>query len=234
MSRQASCRAGVLLLALAALGSSGCTIIGAGVGAIADSAAKKRLPPENIASVQAGRTRVTLRLKDGTEIRGRIVEFERAPQSEYAKQYARAQNQELQGGLLPSLGDRISVVQRVMDHREGLAGEFLGVDSACLLLRREPDSEPEAVLFSKILSLSVADVAVIDVQRMALLASQGKLPRVYRAVLLRRSGQDVVEVSIDQIDQISVNSSKGLVSGILLGIAGDAILLSTLSSFRSY
>jgi hypothetical protein len=220
---------GILLSSV--LGSSGCTLAGAGLGALVDSGTQKKVPPERVAVLRSGK-RVTVFLKNGGQLKGRYQRIEFVPESEYAEAYGRFRAQQPDMQRLPEMGESVEVSMKLATHWSGnWSGRFLGLDRGHLLVRSEVGAQPTFVALGKIQRISAAGRGAIEASALSQIASRPDMPPLASAILLE-VGKNTVSVPIDTIDRVRIRSNATAICAGL-GLVGDLTLLALLQSFPS-
>ncbi len=184
------------------------------LGAPAPAAAYPRLIPAGEALVLEPGTTLTLRLRDGSRVKGRFLGRALLDSAAYASRFAAHANGT---GFVPfTLGETLSVA--LLDGREWTA-PFAGYGERALLLQRPESPEPTRVPFEFARNVARANGESVELRELARAFRSGRLPSAEAIVLealtpvgteaerwaaaLRVPSQDVSEATVEVKEGIS-------------------------------
>jgi hypothetical protein len=209
----------MLVAVCAALGASGCTLVGLGIGATVDSKSKTLQPgPVWQVTTLAPGTSVALDLADGRRLQGEIGGTRFREPEVYAPVYDAARLA-LAGSVdLPELGPGVLSGVAAGPEQQVV---WMGVDLTGIVVRN--GGSQTTVAFERVAALRDAHGRVVSGPMLQRLVQARQLPLLSEIVL-----RGVKEpVPVDRVAQIEAPSSKkthGKLIGVLVGLAVDAIL----------
>lgn len=127
--------------AILGLGVSGCTAVGFGLGAMADSAVKDK-SRTLVARVPRGQ-QITLHMRDGTSFRCKMLWLEEPDAATYAARYAEWRQSNHDSGLIPRPGERV----KLSGGHRSFEGSFQGLAPAGVRIADSPTAEAAMVPF---------------------------------------------------------------------------------------
>ena len=202
---------------------SGCSLIGAGLGAIVDHSRPDTLFFESwmIKAVNPG-SRINIILNGGNLVNGKYIGLEKVTTEEYAESYARSRNQNLKEVVLPELGDSIKVIDTL--GRQWVC-EFSGFDYHNFMsVREKGQTGPSMAGLNLIGKILDSDGNFIEVDKIRNLMTEGKLPLLSSIVVQSKVGR--IPVSMEKVHQIQVTVNKhGVLIGFLIGAVVDLLLI---------
>lgn len=214
------------------LQGTGCTLLGAGAGALADL--PRHTVRGNTRSVDQfeslnGGTSGVLTLTDGTRLTGTIARPPDWPAAECAALYVEAQRQaRLSGGdLLPSLGDTLTLVTTF---GERFDAQFVGwVDLTTLTVRTLKPAQTRRLPLARVATLRARQGAVLKGRTLDQVMAQGA--RSSR-VLLHNGGHTVVALSrVAHFEVIRAAPKHGYSNGVVTGMVLDLAVLVFIFSY---
>ena len=220
MGNAAASRITVVGLVAAALGCTGCSLIGAGVGAAVDGKRNRAARPTymqgfEITNVKPGSS-VTLVLAGGERIAGRYDGLESAA-AEYGPRYARGRAgvHEL---TLPELGERVIVAPLSGDP---LPAVFAGFDSGRVIVQLDGQGGTVRFALRRLASLTAKDGTVLPGPRLEALVADRRVPLLSRIALGRW------RVPLEQVKSVEFRprSHKGPITGFVVGAMIDVIVV---------
>jgi len=206
------------LIACALAGSTGCSLIGLGLGARAD---KKRMStpspasPWEVHELKPG-ARLVLQLRDGERVAGPYDGLELRSQEEYAPAYAAACAARPEGFDLPELGPGVWL-NPAGETREV---ELVGLDLRGVVLRRGGDVAP--VPFSRVVGLRDPSGRAASGEVLQRLVRAHRLPTL-SVVRLREPQRRVPADDVQQVEVYSDSGSRKL-QGFFIGLAVDLVV----------
>ena len=127
--------------AILALGVSGCTAIGFGLGAMADSAVKDK--SRTLVTHTARGQQLTLHMRDGTSFRCKMLWLEEPDAAAYATRYAEWRRSVPDSGLIPRPGERV----KLSGGHRSFEGSFQGLAPAGVRIADSPTAAAAIVPF---------------------------------------------------------------------------------------
>ena len=213
-----------LYLLAACLGCTGCTVIGAGAGALVDEAAKKHVDGEDAAMLRLGQ-RMSVMLKDGRRLKGRLEAFEMTPLDQYAVEYEQVKQQRPLNLELPALGADV----RIEGSHERWAGQFIAFERTSVRVQPRGRAVEQSIPFDRIAYLQVADGIQLTREQLVRLAAYGSVPVLCQGLRVRTKGaSESILLDFDEIAGVSYSTHNGLMFGATLGVVGDILLISSL------
>lgn len=210
LCRFASPVVGVLL---ATFTLPGCTVIGAGVGAVIRTPARDPRPglPAEFIRMKKGDV-VLLRFRDGRTLSGTFDTLRSRPPSEYEPLYAAFQKSSAEGGQLPDLGP----IQLLFgDRSEGEKFELVGLEEAGIVVRGR-GGENSLVRFMRIRSLT-SGARAIEVRTLERLVVSGAVPSPTEVRL-----KGVMEgIGLNEVSSLEYRPRRG---HVLIGAAAGFVL----------
>ena len=202
---------------------SGCSIIGAGLGAIEDGSKPDTLFIQDwkIKGVEPG-SKINIVLNDGNLVSGKYIGLEKVTAEEYAESYARSREQNMKEVILPELGDSITVIDTL---RRQWVCEFSGFDYHNFMsVREKGQTGPSMAGLNLIGKILDRDGNFIEVDKIRNLMTEGKLPLLSAIVVQGEVGR--IQVSMDKVRQIKVRVDKhNALNGFLIGAVVDLLLI---------
>jgi hypothetical protein len=234
------------LFAVAILLLSGCygvlwvvpPVAGTGLGVLHDSQTSDIaaiVPGWEVAEVKIG-AQIIVILKDGTIVSGEYFGIDSIPNEEYATKYAELQKQMPEGSFLPSIGDTITVLSKLIT-RDSL--KFLGFEYGYINLGLLDSDKSGKLKFENLENITDKHRNKTEGEVIRNLISEGKIPPLFLSRIAmgeykkRKDAWEEETVSavgkkfiyINDIDHIQIKSRKyGTFIGCLLGSAADAAI----------
>ncbi len=214
-------QATILLLSVGlAYSSSGCTLIGFGIGSTFDASYKRAVAPESFApDTIKPRNRVTVKLKDGEKVNGWYAGLEAVSEDAYAERYARSRENHLPDFPLPELGDSVSLH---LSSGEWLDAEFAGFDYGGSVIVRSGELRRVAAADVRELADCYGDTIGGEVLRELLTASTIPLRS---ELVIYDSRRQAKEIPMEGVSVIERKSSTGRILGTVAGLAIDAAVI---------
>ncbi len=219
----------------------GCSLIGLGIGAIADSHAKRSMDGWQVVSIMPG-TKIGVIKKNGQHLTGEYTGIDREPAGEYALRVGRASQEAMRfnaappsGAGLPTPGDEIRIFD-VSGVEYG--GTFVGFDREYAGVELEtPPRSMTLEIFQKstaeFVDVELSTVtAVLDSRgntfngvNLCELAHAGMIPEL-PALKLKNNGIETL-IALDEVNQIEahIKTHKGKVIGFVVGAVVDAVVI---------
>jgi hypothetical protein len=210
-------QATILLLSVGlAYSSSGCTLIGFGIGATFDSSYSRTLAPETFSpDTIMPRNRVTLKLKDGRKVSGWYGGLEAVSEDAYAERYSRSRENHLPDFPLPQLSDSVSLHLR---SGERVDAEFAGFDYGGTVIVRS--GEVRRLAAADVTGLADCDGDTISGEVLRELLTASTIP-LRSAFVIYVSGSETEEIPMERVAVIERRSGTGRVLGTIAGLAID-------------
>jgi len=224
MEQTAGSRITVFGVAAAALLSTGCSLVGLGVGAALDGKRNRAAKTAYLQGFEVSRikpgARLTLVLTGGERIAGRYEGLDTAPvAAEYGPRYARARA-DVHELALPDLGERV-ILQTVSG--SATTGAFAGFDLGQIVLQPDGEARTVRLTLQHLATLTLADGTALSGPRLEALAADRRLPLVSRIVL----GES--RVPLEQVKSVEFRpqSHQGRATGLVVGAVIDAIVVAS-------
>lgn len=219
MTRRVFTRLAAVAAALG-IASSGCSLVGLGIGAISDSHQKTAtLPAWQIETVAKGRE-VVLSLLDGSTLAGKLEGVVPEPRDEYRTRYASLSFRE-GAPRLPALGPGATVKGR---NGRSEQCELLGFDPGVVLIGQAGHAAPARLAFDVVESVSDSQGTTLERGDLVRMASTGAIPLQTSIVVSAESGRR--HVPSDQVRQVIVPAKRhGKLTGFLIGAVIDAAVI---------
>ncbi|MEW6051117.1 MAG: hypothetical protein AB1644_08680 [Candidatus Zixiibacteriota bacterium] len=249
-------RLALILLATGAilLPTLGCTLIGLGLGAIADSGKPKKKPVPGWEWQTLKRNeKVTIFRTDGSQDSGRFVTVSEADAAAYADRFAREHDTDPSAARLPRPGDTLSIATHNGDSMRctliGYDRRYRPVDPyqkrdtlesmttdgtlTCLLTVQNNESGAIQRIDSRnIDAVVVKDDFVLSGADITSAVQNHHVPLLSSLVILNDSIQLVIPV--DQIEQVWVkNRVHGKTTGLIIGAIIDAAVIAAVIAFAA-
>jgi hypothetical protein len=211
----------VCILAITLL--NGCTLIGLGVGAIADSASSDEnlVSTDKVKTIGKGDT-CHVFLWNNDEVVGAFNGIERLPKEQYQQRYSDALRKLYSAVSLPSLGDTIDL--RLPDSKKILRGAFLGVDRKHVELKKTGKPDPSKVSCDDIARITGINGRYVEGDSLRSLISKGQLPLLSAITVSNEKG--IHKIPLDDISRIVViKGTKYWLTGLLSGAVIDGAVL---------
>ncbi len=178
----------VAIAGVAMILASGCSPTGWAVRNVPDGS-----------NLEPGET-VTVIQRDGVKFVGEYLGRVTIPSAVYASQYGRMAQTDLEGWVLPAIGQTVQF-NLAVDDAKYWTGQLVGFDIERMWAVFPTKTEPEPIYFSGIKSLSASNGSVIN--RMALrgLFLNGKIPLM--SALTFKIGEEEVSVPISSIRELT-------------------------------
>jgi hypothetical protein len=233
-----------LLLALVVLlvfQLSSCALIGYGVGAIADSSAKKRdvISIDTSLPLLKPGTNLTLYLKSGRYEKGKCIGLLHAPRKGYAEIYAEVRDRIKDDMVLPALGERITVVKvRWASGKPETSRteevEFLGFDYGGISVWEAGRPQPTLMPLASLQSLSDQRGNILNMDFMERLMSEQKVPFLSSAIILLKTEAREVRIDFADVYMIEVTSRRNRAGFFFAGLSIDVFVLLVLPFSSPY
>jgi hypothetical protein len=216
--------AGLLLLLV------GCTLVGLGLGAAVDAGRPKAgLVPEWEWTTIRPRTPIVVRLTDGTDVKGRFIRTTQLPAARYTPRFLQWRGSDSAFATLPAPGDTVAVVLR---SGERLNGQLDGYDRRLVATKVTPfawivpagDSIPKSINLDSTAEMRVGADAPVDVERVGSVVNSPYFPSL-AAITVRTPELELIDLDIDRIDQITYPHRHGAVTGLLVGLGIDVVII---------
>lgn len=213
-------------IALLAFCSAGCTLVGLGVGSVADSRSKKQREVARWwepAVLDAG-SKVEVRTRDGRVVAGRFAGLE--PRK--AKEYANAVHDKAALGVdaPPDLG---AGARLRTDKGTDSECEILGFDPGTVYVQLPGRGQPTNLTIESIQSLVDREGRSISGPALASLMEAGRVPFSRTLTVDTVDGRS--RVNLEDVSRVSrQGSSTGKTTGVLVGVAIDAIVIAALAA----
>ncbi len=206
----------------------GCTLIGLGIGAMADAGAKKTYTGWQVAKIKTGKE-ITVYLKDGTMLFGKYSGIAQLPENIYSHEYSQVREYETTYNNLPSLNKPISLTLKDGSVANGAFNGFdCRFDSSsiipCISIKETGRPIPRTAAFKNIAAIQDSNGDSIDIMAISEMLDRGKIPLMTAVGL--QIGVDKRDIPIDKILQITVKgSNNGKIAGALVGLGIDVTLI---------
>jgi hypothetical protein len=222
-----------LILSPVAIGAvifyiNGCTLIGMGIGALADSKSKKTYAGWEIAEIKPGKE-VTLYLRDGTVLTGDYMGITQVAETVYAQNYSRFCESCPAVQNLPHLDDKVTIF---LNDGKMAAGSFAGFDcrfdnalaDPCIAIRDSIGMMPRTAAIYNISAVKSDAGDSLDIRGLAEMMNRGAIPVITAASL--KMGSRYKDVSIEKIVMVKTKGShSGLTAGLVIGAIIDGAIL---------
>jgi hypothetical protein len=196
--------------------TSGCTLIGYGIGSGLDQ--RMDFSASEITRVSKGTT-IDLRLSDGTVRRGRFVSVVRSFDATYDSEYEDARMAGHDLAALPPLGP----IQIACTDGRVIDGLLAGFDPDAIWFRAQASALPSRLELTNVGSIRADAAAPLSASVISRLIRLGAIPTVSRAQL---DGQPpVAPISLNRIVQVSYRGNDGRTVGTVLGLTLDALIV---------
>ena len=198
---------------------TGCSLVGMGIGALADSGRKGGEALGGIAELRKLRpeTGIVLIVRDGARIEGDYLGIGEMNRRDYDREYLAAIDT-LDASGLPMPADTISFEYYDAPGKR-VRGLFRGVDPGTLVLWNGGYS------MTAITDIRANTSRPVDVVALHEFAERGWLPYVTRTVVVGR-GKDTLRVPVDEIVRFEQDSGgSAMLTGFLVGAVIDAIVI---------
>jgi hypothetical protein len=229
MSRH--CRTLALLSILIMPGLSGCSVIGVIVGAHYDSeSAVTRVDTVLQEGVGPYENRMIFMTSSGDICRGELLEVTRTETCEYRDWYARWQTSQPGGRFAPLLGDTVSLILKA-DAHEVAKGVLLGFTEQAVVIQTSSlysarDLETPFAEIDTVIDGSGNRTAGADLQRDA---NSRALP-IMTALVVALNGRDS-SFAMQNLKWVQITytkrTAKGKLTGLVVGLAIDAVIVAT-------
>ena len=208
----------------ASLVLSSCTLVGLGIGSLADRGRPPKLKPVAAPEIQALKIGSTIELgtRDGHTLSGTYGGLTWARPEEYEPRYETARQSLGAEGPLPALGPGARLV--TADGKMA-TGEYLGLGPGLVSFREAAQPQPGRVDLDRVVSLTDAAGRTITGESLRLLVSSGRVP-LEAGLLLESAGARQV-VPFEEVTTVSrvVKSNTGKKTGLLIGLAVDVAVV---------
>jgi len=228
------------LLAWLVFQMSGCSLIGVGVGALADSGIPPRsmvIEWKDIRAVPPGRI-VSLQFKDGHIEQGSFLGIRQVPEAEYSKLYKTAQY-ENGDARLPNVGEKLSVLASDGSRRDAIFSGFdldaYGKPSFLLEFGERSGTYPAPIPLIK--EIQSDNGNPLDLGKINALLSAGRVPFASRigVVIEAPAGVSTKLISWPEIRSVEVkNKRRGWLTGLIVGGSLDAVVLISVGLWSRY
>ena len=202
---------------------SGCSLLGLGVGAVADAGKKNEVAPRLAASwrIEPGK-KITLRLKDDSKISGRFRGVSRVRSDEYAAAYEHARTALWHNARLPQLEDEVDLL---LESGDTVRARWLGFGPEHTLV--DFGAGPVEVPVGEVAAVVDGRGNSVSGRSLLMYLWAGRLP-VRSGIMLDvgRGRQELV--SFDRIHAIEWAKHSGKKAGV---IAGGIIDLMAFTAF---
>lgn len=221
-----------------AIHSGGCSMIGLGIGAIADSSTPDyAISPLGweTAPLERGEF-VEVTLTEGGNVRGYYDHVERVTHREYRVDYEEALVTADAHPFLPPLGeDVVMALARPQDPDSLLHCEIVGFDYGFVVVHtgKLAATEERSIALGFVRSIRVPDGHEIDGPTLNRLTFNRQVPHlsvlVLRAESKGRGGE--IKVAMDEVLQVRTKTKKkGKITGFLIGLTVDVVLVAIAAS----
>ncbi len=208
---------------------NGCSLIGLGIGAIADWNEPDFTPIkiEQLANLKRGET-VTISLFNNESVAGKFLNFKPSLRKTYYFRYNHYLDTSRYGGKLPRNYERI-VINKV--NGEKTEYNFLGLNKKGLF-GRDGNGEINFTRFNQIKFLSSGNSYIYYLKPIKKIIQQPDFPLISDRdelklpILSLYSNNEKVSFPQNEISRISITNNKnGMLTGFLVGLSIDAIII---------
>lgn len=207
---------------------SGCSLIGLGVGLVADASKPHEVyvPADRAETLKTGQTILISRINKRTII-GKYLGVDLLTLTDYYKEtYAEAQEQNRDEYTLPNLYEQITLVSvtstQWRSHFHGF--QRFGPGNEYILIKKSEESKLIPVKLTKLSQIIDSQGNVNQVEILRELLWKRKIPTV--SSLLVSCDDEIVRVPIDEIDMIRWHpKKKGALTLFAVGACIDVILI---------
>jgi hypothetical protein len=205
--------------------TSGCTLIGYGVGSVLDQ--RQDFSRSEITRVNHGMT-IELRLSDGTVRRGHLVSVLRSFDAAYGNEYEDARLAVHELAALPPLGP----IHIACTDGRTVDGLLAGFDPDAIWFRKQVSAAPVHLDLAQVATIRADGAEPLTAPVIARLVRLGAIPTVSRAQLDVQP--PMAPVPLNRIVQVSYQGSDvGRTMGTLVGLGLDALVLRRLPLVKS-
>ncbi|HET7291278.1 MAG TPA: hypothetical protein VFM88_02535 [Vicinamibacteria bacterium] len=217
------------LIALLAFCSAGCTLVGLGVGSVADSKSDKQRQVSRWwePKVVSTGAKVEVRTRDGRVLEGRFAGLEPRKAAEYAN--AVQERAALGEDRPPTLGPGARL--RKVGGKEADC-EILGFDPGTIHVQLPGQAQASSLAVDTIEDIVDPEGRSIKGSALQSLMEAGRVP--FSRTLAVDTAEGRSRINLEDVSRVSVRgTSKGKTTGIIVGAAIDAVVIAALMADSS-
>jgi hypothetical protein len=143
---------------------------------------------------------VTIVQKDGRTVTGEYQGIQEIPYSEYAEQYKDATAQDINGYLLPQIGEQIKVSTSIIEDKYW-NGQLIGFDQKSLWLKINGKSQADEFNISSLTTLSNQSGKILKRMQFRKLFIDGDIP--LRTAIVVINGTMDIRIPVNTINRIT-------------------------------
>jgi hypothetical protein len=220
--------------------TSGCSLIGLGIGAVVDHSRPDSLSiPGWKAETLKPKEEIKITFQDGSQLNATYKGIERLPSNKYAQRYGFLKQQNLPGVILPPLGDTIGITRK---SGESVECELLGFDyryqptetkganesspftSVLVSLKFKGNVVAQNLSSTEFIKISDSEGNVLETEVLQRLATEGKIP--FMSALSVDNSDRVMLISRETVSRIEKKNNKNAkLIGLRIGAAIDVTVL---------
>ncbi len=222
--------AGAIGLHVVILGLSGCSLIGLGVGAIADAKSDgfEKKQPAEMRNEEPGQRVIAVRTR-GDSTAGTFREMAPRFPQEYAQAFAPFEHTLCDGRFPPALGDTIKIVTKEGEITSVRRGAFCGFDPDYLYAGSIDNAGIIRIPLTDIETIIDTGRHVVRGDTVYTLLKQHRIPSVSAISIV--AGTDIVRIPLDSITVVLVpRGMNGAVEGLLIGAALDVFAVAAVAA----
>ena len=149
---------------------------------------------------------VTIVQKDGRTVTGEYQGIQEIPYSEYAEQYKDATAQNINGYILPQIGEQIKVTTSIIEDKYW-DGQLIGFDQKSLWVKLEGKSHADEFNISSLTTLSNQSGKILKRMQFRKLFVNGDIP--LRTAIVVTNGTTDIRIPVNTINSITTGYRAG-------------------------
>lgn len=216
----------VILILIISILSTGCSLIGFGLGSFVKVETEKNISIEDKIDRDM---KITVTKFDDSKIVGSINQIKEKSEEIYKTEFENFMNKKKLFGVIPNFGETLKAENiKIDNYTEGLKlynKNFLGFDFNSILIGDSAYKNTIKIPFSTIEYFGNGEIENNQIKNLAKLYEKGELPLISDFEVFTQN--KILTIPGNQIKEIKIHDKSNLAAyGLILGLAVDAYIIS--------